>query len=279
MKKIFITLFFLTLIQAVSLAQINQADREIIYTPEAGNFAVGLDASPFLNYMGNLFNGTVNNRLNFTDNNIYLKYFISDQGALRLSFRVSGIDKVIINEYVRDDAAFISDPLSRLEVIDRRIEISENYAVRAGYQHFIGDGRLRGFVGADAGYGASKTLYNYEYGNQITQANPRPTTSTFAGNTNNPADRNTEIMDQNIKMAFGSLFTGAEYFVIPMLSLGLELGIQYGHTFYGQRYRQYETLVGTQVVSMDETLRASRRARNMQTVVPVYGALTINFHF
>ena len=33
------------------------------YLPEAGDWALGFDANPFLNYAGNMFNGSLNNTL------------------------------------------------------------------------------------------------------------------------------------------------------------------------------------------------------------------------
>lgn len=284
MKKTIIALVSFMLVQIMAIAQVdNQASQpKKSYLPEAGDFAVGLDARPFLHYFGNMFNGTTNNNINFANNNIFLKYFIMDEAAVRLSFNIDNVDKIITNRYVPDDNARINDPLSRQEVIDRQIQTSERYTVRAGYQHYLGEERLRGFVGGDLGYTAERTHLNYEYGNVMNEVNPNPTTANFMGGEVpffNPMQRHTEIRTNITNLFFVSAFTGVEYFVIPMLSLGLEVGLQYGQEFEGQRYRKYETVVGQEVIPMEQTIRANQRARYMGSSVPVYGFLTINFHF
>src|SRR5690554_8175712 len=58
------------------------------YFPKAGDFGIGIDASPFLNYLGNAFNGSSNNQLKLGDNTLYFRYFLSDDAALRLALQI-----------------------------------------------------------------------------------------------------------------------------------------------------------------------------------------------
>src|SRR3989344_4211232 len=64
------------------------------YLPEAGDWAIGFDANPFLNYAGNLFNGNTGNSIGagatwFAPNAaIYGKYFKDEKTAYRVMVRL-----------------------------------------------------------------------------------------------------------------------------------------------------------------------------------------------
>ena len=66
------------------------------YLPTAGNFALGVDATPIFNYIGNLFNGTNtapgnSNTLDLSSSAIYGKYYLSDRLAVRGTLAITGI--------------------------------------------------------------------------------------------------------------------------------------------------------------------------------------------
>ena len=86
--------------------------------PQKGDFALGMDATPVLNYLGNIFNNTSSNNLSFGTYTIGFKYQVQDNRALRSLVYINNstnIDK----QYVQDDAAVAQDPLSTDEVIRR----------------------------------------------------------------------------------------------------------------------------------------------------------------
>src|SRR3972149_5529183 len=64
------------------------------YLPEAGEWALGFDGTPFLNYAGNWFNGTSNNSVsptwvgNLPTQTIYAKMFKDETTAYRMKFRI-----------------------------------------------------------------------------------------------------------------------------------------------------------------------------------------------
>ena len=150
------------------------------YFPKAGDFGIGFDATPFLNYLGNAFNGTEDNSLNLNDNTLYFRYFLSDNSAARVALRINST-KEVDNRYVRDDAAFMEDPLSQNQVEDRAIYSRNNYELKLGYQMFRGKNRLRGFFGGDLFFGYAKYSDEFEYGNQMTVLNPIPTSAFGSG--------------------------------------------------------------------------------------------------
>ncbi|MDD3891938.1 MAG: hypothetical protein PHE03_06500 [Bacteroidales bacterium] len=189
------------------------------YLPQAGDFGVGIVGTPIFNYIGNMFNGTTNNSLNLGDNTLYFRYFLQDNAAIRSTVRInsnSTADKFI----VIDDAAFMVDPLSNKELQDIRTMTSQGYFLTVGYQQFKGTGRFRGFYGADIGAGYSRSTTTYEYANQMTQSNPAPTTNLF-GNASirDLIDKSSPVISLGL-----SVFTGAEYYIMPKFCIGAEMG-------------------------------------------------------
>jgi hypothetical protein len=75
--------------------------------PQAGDFAIGVNAIPMFEFVGNMFNNQVNNTVGFEflDNNtrfIFGKYFIEDLTALRIGIRV-GHTRLSDIQYITKD--------------------------------------------------------------------------------------------------------------------------------------------------------------------------------
>lgn len=244
------------------------------YLPQAGDFGIGIDGTPVFDYIGNMFNGTTNNALNLNDNTLYFRYFLDDNAAVRARVRInswSTLDKFI----VRDDAAFMVDPLSNKQLEDFRTSSSQTYQLSLGYQMFKGTNRLRGFYGADLGLGYSRSKTTYEYANQMTQANTSPTT--FLGNlgTRTLVDKGSP----NINVGLG-VFTGGEYYIMPKFCVGVEMGFTYYYQYRGQSYATQETMVLTQHVETETVTNPGGTAWNAWTTMPyMYGNLYFMFHF
>lgn len=244
------------------------------YFPKAGDFGIGFDATPFLYYLGNAFNGTEDNSLNLNDNTLYFRYFLSDNSAARVALRINST-KEVDNRYVSDDAAFMEDPLSQNQVEDRAIYSSNNYDLKLGYQMFRGKNRLRGFFGGDLFFGYAKYSEEFEYGNQMTVLNPIPT-SAFGSGAERQLTRN---YGSEFSVGVGA-FTGAEYYFMSKACLGVELGLLYGQSFEGQSNESYETMVESIYVTGDREFSPGDRYRHLQTSMPsAYGNLYLMIHF
>lgn len=245
------------------------------FFPERGDLGVGFDAAPFLDYAGNMFNGTTNNSLNLGDNTLYFRYFLDRSSALRVAVRINSTvdaDK----RYIDDDAAQSLDPLSNKQLEDHRIITNNQYNLKIGYQKFRGENRLRGFYGADVFLGYEKRTEEYEYGNQMTETNPTPSAFFPA----NPARRSLEVNNGNAFSAGLGAFCGAEYYLMPKVAIGAELGVVYAQTLEGQSSRTYEEIVGSAHVVSDEQLSPGDKNRNFQTTFPYgYGSLYLVVHF
>lgn len=167
------------------------------YLPEAGDVTIGVNAVPFLNYLGNMFGKQKNNKINPAeiggvpavpglDNptmSIFGKYFLTDQTALRLNVGI-GINSITQSQYVTDDAAAVNDPLSQEVVEDTYKYRNSGMSVAVGYEWRRGSKRLQGYWGGQAILAYSNSKHFFGYGNAITEVNQIPTAFAYDKNTN-----------------------------------------------------------------------------------------------
>lgn len=246
------------------------------YFPERGDMGIGFDATPFLDYAGNMFNGTTNNSLNLGDNTLYFRYFLDNSSAVRAALRINS-NKNVNKQFIDDDAAQMEDPLSEKQLEDHEITTNNQYELKLGYQMFRGENRLRGFYGADVFLRYQKSVTEYEYGNEMTVENPEPSAN-FVGF--NPAQRDLE-RNNGTEFSFGlGAFCGAEYYLMPKVALGTELGVIYARSSRGQSSRTYEEMIGSELEISDEQLNPGNRNRSFFTTFPYgYGSLYLVVHF
>lgn len=166
------------------------------YLPEAGDVTIGVNAVPFLNYLGNMFGKTEKNKINpekiggvpavpGLDNptmSIFGKYFLTDQTALRLNVGI-GINSITQSQYVTDDAAAVNDPLSQDVVEDTYKYRNSGMSVAVGYEWRRGSKRLQGYWGGQAILAYSNSKHFFGYGNAITEVNQIPTAFAYDKNT------------------------------------------------------------------------------------------------
>jgi len=275
MKKIIITLTLCVLV----FSSIAQEDSLAKWTghknlPKAGDIAVGFEARPILNYIGNMFNGTQNNSLNLSDNTLYFRYYLSNDAAIRAAVRINSNGSED-QYYVQDDAAVLLDPLSQKQVKDQYTYSQKQFEIKLGYQMFHNRNRLRAYYGADLIYFYSKEKENYEYGNQMNELNPAPTS-----HWGNLGTRDLEIIDGTINGIGVGALGGFEYYFLPKICLGVEFGIKYMGYWKGQSYSTQERMVLT--THVEEEIPSSPGYSNwsLTTDFPYYyGNLFLTFHF
>lgn len=201
--------------------------------PEEGDWGIGIDATPFLNYAGNFFGKTNNNNaptFDFLTSNqtIVGKYFKDATTAYRAAIRL-GFGSNSTTALVQQDGQ--SDP--NVTVEDKRTVSGNGFGLSGGIEFRKGKTRLQGYYGGELGifFGGGKEKYTY--GNAFSSTNTSPTTTNFGSNIIGPA-RVTETK-------FGSTFQfglrgfiGAEYFVLPKMSIGGEFGWGLSFTSVGQ---------------------------------------------
>ncbi|MEM7163609.1 MAG: hypothetical protein AAF487_14360 [Bacteroidota bacterium] len=279
MKKIQV-LSLLMLIVLGGQAQDLTSKRGENFLPEPGEWAIGLDASPFLNFAGNLFNSENSSPQALYINNIntfYGKMFFEDQKAYRAKVRI-GFNNMTNRESVED----ANDP--SIEVTDKEKISSTFIGLGAGVENRRGNSRLQGLFGAEAFLWFSGSKVTYEYGNSLS-----------ADNQSNDNVFNSDLNDVT-ELSIGSTvgvqlrgFIGAEYFILPKISLGAEYGwgLTFSRTADGERISQFwndnsgeaetssTSLAGNSSVSVDTDINnSSAVAGDLGNI-----SLTALFHF
>jgi hypothetical protein len=188
--------------------------------PEAGDWAIQFDATPFLNYAGNLFNaGAVAPGAGWVNTNAIVgKYFVDESTAYRVKLNI-GMGSVTDKALVTDIVAVAADPLSTAQVEDSRKISSTEITLGGGLEMRRGSGRLQGFYGGELLFtmGGGKTTYTY--GNAFDFAtNPSQA---------NGVDGTVDVRESKQGTSIGLMlrgFVGAEYFIAPKISIGAEYG-------------------------------------------------------
>ncbi len=238
-------------------------DNGFVVTPEAGDWALGADASPILNYVGNMFNGSTANSLNnaFVNNNaIFGKYFVDENTAYRASIRITTVsDKVI----TLTDTSSTATP-SYIE--DETKTSGFGFYLSGGIEKRRGHGRLQGYYGGELGLGFGGTpKVTNTYGLAISATNPGP--------------RNTEVKTGASFTVGLRGFIGAEYFVIPKLSLGVEFGWGLSFRNTGEGETTTESWNGTAVeTTVSRTGKSSSFGFGTDSGMPT-GSVRIMYHF
>lgn len=199
--------------------------------PEAKDWALSIDAAPFLTYAGKLLSSTgsdaptVNSLSNYPFT-IGGKYFITPKQAYRARVRI-GISSETINNSVVDNQ---NTTLDTVYIKDSRKTSSTNVTLAFGKEFRRGKTRLQGYYGGEGIIGISTGKSIYNYGNTFSNLNVSPTSSDFVvltplGYASAPANSRiqSEYMGTRIKIAARG-FVGAEYFIFPKMSLGVEFG-------------------------------------------------------
>ena len=186
------------------------------YLPEAGDWAIGIDANPFLNYAGNLFSGsTAQNTIGagatwFAPNAaIYGKMFKDEKTAYRAMVRI-GFGSTSQSTIFDHTLPGATAPTS---FTDKFSTSNNNIVLGGGIEKRRGNTRIQGVYGAQLMIGFGGSSSKTEYGVAITQDTTMHTNA-------NP--RTTETKNGSTFTLGINGFIGAEWFFAPKLSLGAE---------------------------------------------------------
>jgi len=260
------------------------------YLPESGDWAIGVDATPFLNYFGNFIGGNGLNTAPTFDfpswnQTISGKYFASEDMAYRAALRIGfGSDKGSAS-IGQDGAAAPTYPALPTTVEDSYKAGGSVIGLSGGLEMRKGSGLLIGFYGGELGMTFASGKETYTYGNALTTTCAG--TSDFGSNLTvdtygNPA-RITESKSGMTTVIGLRGFIGAEYFVLPKLSLGGEFGWGLGLVSNGASSTTMEstngTAIGTQTIEGTKSSSFALDTDNDNTVVGASGAIRVTFHF
>ena len=230
--------------------------------PEANDWAISLDASPILQFVGNAFNGaTATNAapsvgwLN-SNQTIIGKKFIDEKTAYRVLVRL-GFTNQTYKNMVSDDANTTAPVFPALPpmVEDKFKMRNTNIGIGVGKEMRRGKTRLQGYYGADAMIWIGMSSTKYDWGNTMSATTASGTTTTPTStqwNTatgavtgvGNPTSRQ---LSTKSGMTFGigvRGFIGAEYFILPKISIGAEYGWGIGFQMQGKGKSKTQTTGG-----------------------------------
>ncbi|MBQ4476286.1 MAG: hypothetical protein IJK62_12360 [Bacteroidales bacterium] len=251
--------------------------------PVEGDFALGINALPMVNYFGNLFNGTAGNSTSFrtfthtlvrTTPVLFGKYYLTDKSAIRAGLLIgvyneTNRENVMMNQQIPDPKVTVTDVMKSTET---------DLGIGADYLMYRGKGRVQGFYGGGISVNYTKTKATYNYGNLITTEFSSPYWYDFAaGTTTSGGPR---ILSQSGDRSIGVVLSGVvgvEYFIAPKISIGGEfrLGLYTGYDFKG--YRTVERWTGTE--REVETLPKDANDGSIAFRNASSGSLFMMFHF
>lgn len=228
--------------------------------PQKGNWALGVSATSFLQYVGNMASGatTTNNAPVFNNGNgpsilngqhnlggasVFGKYMLTGKTAVRVRFLANAYNETR-REYVAKNS-LITNPLSPEFAEDEYTRGVSNFAVGAGLEKRRGNHRLQGVYGAELFLGFLSETRSVSYGNEMNADFTSPNSTNFFGNINNLGgvnySRTTDSDLGNTFYAGARGYVGVEYFVAPRISIGAEVGYSLAFAMNGEASRTDET--------------------------------------
>ncbi len=250
--------------------------------PVAGDFALGINALPMVEYFGNLFNGHAGNTASFdsfthrlvsTTPVLFGKYYLNDKTAIRAGLLIgvynnTNRENVMMNQQIPDPRVTVTDIMKETET---------DLGIGADYLMYRGKGRVQGFYGGGISFNYTKLKANYTYGNLITTEFSAPywyDFSAFITPTPGLTSGGSRPLSQSGDRSYGVILSGVvgiEYFIGGEFRLGLYTGYNtYGKTIV-ERWTGTEREVETLPKEANDGSIAFRNASS--------GSLFMMFHF
>ncbi len=237
MKKLLILLSALLICLTAIQAQMEDPEDEVLRTkkgvpilPQTGDWAIGIDATPFFRYIGNFF--TTNNNpyypvFGFTaqvPGTIFAKYKVSATTTYRGALLIGASNET-------NKSQNVTDP----DLVDKTTTSALTIGLLGGIQkNRQVFGRLVGFYGVQAGI--MKDPYN---------------AGTYLGKLSfkdaNDSNNNYKNVGGSTYSIMAGGFVGVEFYFAPNMALAGEFG--YNINFYTQGKRQYVPESGTETTT------------------------------
>ena len=241
--------------------------------PEAGDYSIGFDATPFLYYLGNMFNqnGNTPPTADFTYGNPYIitgMYMKSAteayRGRLGLGFGIQKQDSIV---------PLVGPSISDLTTTNTTKLSNSSVTIGAGKQWSRGKHRVRGNYGVDAfiGFGTQKTTY--DYGQELSDTN------NLGGNSRNIEDKSGTTFGLGVRG-----FVSVEYFFAPKISFSAQYGwgVSFESTGKGKITEEYWDSFDQKVKTTDaETGKSSNFyfGSSGKGFDNTGGSIALNFYF
>lgn len=290
MKKAIFTLLIIFSVFAVANAQEMVSKKGTPILPEAGDYAIGINAVPFFNYAGNLLNGCAFNASptwTWINNQVITgKYFVDANTAYRFKLRL-GLGSANDKKLVADQTATTTPA----QVEDKMTISHTDVVLGLGLEKRRGKGRVQGIYGAEAQILLAMGKTKYTYGNAINATYNAPLSYCWVDNVAplpvpcpGAGLATTRVTENKAGMTLGvgaRAFVGVEYFFAPKISLGGEFGWGLNFTSTGKGKKTEEGwMLNTTAAAVGtlETETGGSGAFGIDTDNP-YAAINIMFYF
>jgi len=198
------------------------------YLPEAGDWALGFDGTPFLDYAGNWFNGTSNNSVNATwvgnlpAMTVYGKMFKDETTAYRAKIRI-GFGSTSTKNFFDTSSV---NPATVVELEDEMSTSYFNLTLGGGIEKRRGNTRIQGFYGGELLISFGSSSESYTYGDTYDDVNLATYTTNFntGATTTGTGPRVTEMSNGSTMQIGLRGFVGVEWFLAPKVSVAAEYG-------------------------------------------------------
>lgn len=284
--------------------------------PEAGDWGIAIDATPFLDYFGKIGSGSnTAPTWNFfsTPQVISGRYFKDAQTVYRGSLRIgltSNTTRTMVSDILKTNAIqpTANGYPNALPMVENKWKRSNTViGLAGGIEKRKGKTRLQGYYGGEAGIYINMMKDKFTYGNalaatttsslnvNVTSADDfGATASNYVTGANSVisgaigAARATEIKHGTV-FSFGVRgFIGAEYFVLPKMSIGGEFGWGIGLSTTGKGESEWESIgnsgsgnnsVGSTTIEESKTGSFTLDTDGKNSVWGPSGAIRLNLYF
>lgn len=267
------------------------------YLPEAGDWAISFDAVPFLNYAGSFFSNAgatapTGNYIGGLPWHIRGKMFKDEKTAFRAGLRLGfGSTKTtaMISSLTPGTPTFPTGPAM---VEDEVSQGATNIVLSGGLEMRRGKTRLQGYYGGELFIAFSSAKDKYTYGNamdapglaNLVTTNFVATTGYANTGATDPygygsAGRITETGSSSMTIGLRG-FIGAEYFIFPKISIGVEYG--WGLGFGSSKTSEtVEVTDGTTIATIEDDTRGKTGNFGFDTDINYApsGQLNLILHF
>lgn len=254
MKKHLLSIICL-LVAGASFAQ-DKPQKE--WLPKRGDMAIGVDVIPLLKYVGNAFNGNLNNSLDhlggspFTKGSTYFdtdlmpdvsitgKYMLTDRWGLRANVGLI-IKRQLNTGYVVDDLALLADLLSEKKNIDRSLVRKGGMSLMLGGEYRKGERKVQGVFSMGMLLAFQRNKATYDWGNKMTVNNQQPTIANEIGVYDPNGYRPLKVLPARATVYAGLTGSaGVEWFVAPKISIGAEVNLSAYYVVQAKQYLKSE---------------------------------------
>jgi hypothetical protein len=258
-----------------------------MYLPQAGDWAISLDATPWLNYFSSLIHTPASATTSFLNSNQTFigKYFVDDHTAYRVLLRI-GYNSTSQNEEIPSSDTSSAFPKAQVE--DKRSISSHYIGVGFGIEKRRGSTRLQGYYGAEIMFFIAGSDTSFTYGNAYNSgSDPNPYWyDWYSSNTIIVGlPRPTQSGPGETFGVSALAFIGFDYFFLPKISIGAEFtwGINFQTTGQGSiSVEEINTNTGADQVDTYKTNGSSSFSLDNgwnETFGSGAATLNLTFHF